>query len=158
VIAKRQRPAASTVCDLLGRRVNGRLVRGYLRTLGQIEESSPDEEQGPERYVAVRSAGVELLAEGGIVQAVTLFQGDNWYSHYAGALPLGLRMDLLRAEVQALLGAPDFQMEATKLPHLGRVGPCDRYDGSGFSTAVDYDEHTGRIVKVQVMLPSAVPK
>jgi hypothetical protein len=65
---------------------------------------------------------------------------------------------MVRSEVWRLLGPPSFQMEATTLQHLGRVGPCDRWDHPKLSTAVDYHEKTKRITRVQVMLPGAVPK
>lgn len=148
-----------TATDLLRRQLDTTEVRNFLASLGQVEESSPDEEQGPEHYIAVRTAGLELMAEEGLVQAVTFYQrGHEGYEQYTGALPLGLSMALPRSEVRRLLGVPDFEMEAQDLPHLGRVGPCDRYDGQQFSTAIDYDETTGTIVKVQVMLPEAVPR
>ena len=134
-------------------------VRRYLRTLGHVTESSADEEQGPEHYVAVVSAGLELMSEEGIIQAVTLYGGArDGYARYAGSLPLGLTMELHRPDVRDLLGGPHFQIEASNDRYLGRIAPCDRYDGSDFSTALDYDEATEQVTRIELLLPAAVPR
>ena len=138
--------------DLLGRQLDAPEVRSYLLSLGPVEESSEEEEQGPEHYTAVKSAGLECLSEEGVIQAVTLYAG------HTGPLPHGLAMGMTRTEVRALLGKPQFEREATEVQYLGRYGPCDRYDQRDFSTAIDYDEATETIRMVQLLLPEAVPR
>ena len=138
--------------DLLGRQLNAPEVREYLRSLGPVEESSEAEEQGPEHYTAVKSAGLEILSEENVIRVVIL------YPQYSGPLPLGLALDMTRRDVRAVLGEPQFEREAGEVKYMGRLGPCDRFDGSEFSAAVEYEESTGAIRMVQLLLPEAVPR
>lgn len=145
--------------SLLGRRVAGRAVRRYLASLGRVTESAPETEQGPEHFVAVRSAGLEVMPEAGVIQTVTAYrEGHQGYGGYAGPLPLGLSLGMRRDAVRALLGPPQFSVESVDHPHLGRIGAIDRYDRPAFSTALDYQEGTVEILKIQILLPAAVPR
>ena len=99
-----------------------------------------------------------MLSEEGRILVVFLYQaGRHGYSLYKGTLPLGLDMTMKRSSVRALLGAPQFAMEATTLPRLGRQGPFDRYDRPTFCTGLDYDEMTEQILTVSLMLPVRIP-
>jgi len=91
-------------------------------------------------------------SESGVIQVVILYPDVHgsaaaWPSDGHGAYE--------RARAS---GIPQFEREATNVQYLGRYGPCDRYDGSEFSTALDYEESTEKILMVQLLLPDAVPK
>lgn len=93
--------------DLLGRQIDDPEVRALLGSLGEVEESVEAEEQGPEHYAAVRSAGIEVMSVEGVIQVVVLYrEGHQSYGGYARPLPLGLDFSYTREDVRRLLGAP----------------------------------------------------
>ena len=143
---------------LLGRRLDDPEVRASLQALGDVVESTVDEEQELGHYVAVRSAGLELSVVDGVVQCVHLYAaGRDGYGQFEGPLPLRLSMGMSQSEVREWLGAPQFEREAMDDEFLGRLGPGDRYDYADFSVAFDYAEESRAISFVQMMVPSAVP-
>jgi hypothetical protein len=145
--------------EMLGRGIDDPAVRRFLEGLGEVTESSLDEEQGASHYVAVVSAGIEVISEDGVIQALSLYSGlTPGTARYVGSLPLGLAIDSRRQEVRRLLGHPQFEREAADIEYLGRLGPTDRYDGPDFSVALDYDERTEKVTMVQLLLPTAVPR
>lgn len=133
-------------------------MQEYLRSLGRVSEWATGDEEIPGRFVDVFSAGVGLMVEDGVIQAVNLYPvGRDDYAPYTGDLPLGLTPSMTRRDTRRVLGVPQFRREPGEVKFLRRVVAIERYDRAEWSVALEFDASSGRIVLVQLMRPEAVP-
>ena len=145
------------IAALLGKALSDYEAAAYLLSLGSREDVQEDQEGS--RFANFPDAGVSLIHEDERIVTVFLFTaGHQGQVAFAGEAPLGIRLSMTQKDVRSVLGVPQFQMKAKELTFLGRKGPVDRYDTPALSMAFDYDEHTGRILMLTLMLPECVPK
>jgi hypothetical protein len=72
------------------------------------------------------------------------FSESPHFRGFSGQLPLGLRFEMTRDDVRALLGAPDHVTAAREEGVTPREG-IDKFDAPSCTIAVSYSLTTGRI-------------
>jgi len=109
---------------------------------------------------AVRSALSFIVDDDGRIGTVHLYaHGHQGFDGYAGALPSGIRFDMSRSQVRAVLGSPEKSSERTST--TGRVHQSwDRFDLEGAFLHLEYERDLRSIRSIRLitlMTPSAVP-
>lgn len=108
-------PQKIVLFDLIGLSVKSAEAQEFIKSAGRYEESRYDDSY----YYVFKKKGIELLMTlGDTVDAVFVYaRGADGYRKYKGELPYGLRLDLRRAEVEQLLGVPDYTGGNSVIPY-----------------------------------------
>ncbi len=92
--------------QIVGQSISSPSVTSFTAGLNEAVKTSSDDEGRTDYYVYKR-AGVELVADAASSRITTVFLKNLGGVTYAGALPYGLRFEMSRADVRALMRAPD---------------------------------------------------
>lgn len=108
-------PERKEVFGLIGMSVKSAEAQEFVKSAGRYKESRFDDSY----YYMFRKKGIELLMTlGDTVDAVFVYaRGADGYRKYKGELPYGLHLDLRRAEVEQLLGVPDYTGGNSVIPY-----------------------------------------
>lgn len=89
---------------LLGKELESDPVTGFLTSLGATPETDEDDSRifldDPDHGFLVRAEPTTRK----VTAVYVYFTGYEGYQDYAGGIPFGLRPDMTRAEVEAILG------------------------------------------------------
>ena len=108
-------PEKKGLFDLVGWSVKSPEAQEFVKSAGRYEESRFDDSY----YYMFKKKGFDLMMTiGDTVDAVFVFaRGAEGHKKYKGKLPHGLSLDLRRAEVEQLLGRPDYTGGDSIIPY-----------------------------------------
>jgi hypothetical protein len=139
----------------------------FLDALPGVVESSPDlvdeavvlESIDGRTYGEAPRSGLSfIVGANGRIDTVHLHaDGHEGYSGYVGAIPSGIRFEMSRPEVRAILGAPSALGEPRYIEFYGEGPAWDRFDLGRAHMHVEYVKDLRSIRLVTLIKPSAVP-
>jgi hypothetical protein len=99
-----------------------------------------------------------VVGENGRIDAVHLYaDGHQGYDGYVGVIPSGIRFDMSRAQVRAILGSPSASRERRHIEYQGEYPAWDRFGLGGAHMHLEYVQDLRSIQLITLMKPSAVP-
>ncbi len=99
-----------------------------------------------------------VVGTDGRIRTLHLYSdGHENFARFIGTIPFGIRFDMSRANVRAILGSPSASGEPRQIEHYGEGAAWDRFAFDAVQMHVEYRGDQRSIQLVTLMKESAVP-